>query len=193
VTLIRNRLRSLRIVRRFTYSGDGRKCGRCCSRGIRGRRWCDAACFARIVKIIHFFDGCTTLTRDGWRRSCTFGQNWYRTSTHWPESEKRKWKIRVDERLGEPKTFCHGSTEIREKNRIAWSGVSGFASKPPRLARINGARSGTPSRGDSKLRLIYSGKRRWRFLVAIAGLSRFDSLSFRASGLPCHFLGHEGQ
>jgi hypothetical protein len=45
----------------------------------------EAACFARIVEIIHFFDSCTKLTRDERRRSCTFGQMWYRTSTYWPK------------------------------------------------------------------------------------------------------------
>jgi hypothetical protein len=32
-----------------------------------------------------FFDSRTALTRDGRTRSCTFGQNWYRTSTPCPK------------------------------------------------------------------------------------------------------------
>jgi hypothetical protein len=45
----------------------------------RGRRESDGV--AQIVKIIHFFQSRTTLTRASRKRSCTLEQNWYKTGT----------------------------------------------------------------------------------------------------------------
>src|ERR1700727_2072661 len=53
--------------------------------GLLLRRRCGAGCVARIFVMLHFFESYTTLLCACREHSCTFVQNWYRTSTHWPK------------------------------------------------------------------------------------------------------------